>query len=118
MANESSNDSYTISQAAALTGQTEDTLRYWERTFPEILSPERRTSNHRRYSAKDIEAIRRLHFLLHVRHLTAEGARAVFASQDLTTEDVAWVQHRLDELIESVRQLQNFLVQRAGCRTN
>jgi DNA-binding transcriptional MerR regulator len=46
--------SLTIAQAAAATGLTAHTLRYYERDGLMLAAPERATSGHRRYSERDL----------------------------------------------------------------
>jgi len=50
---------FTIGEVAAMVGMTQHAIRAWERRHA-LLSPERSPSNQRRYSAEDVELIRRV----------------------------------------------------------
>jgi len=66
---------YSIKEVASLLEETEPTLRYWEKEFPDIISPKRNNSGVRFYSEKDIEDIRLVKYLIRDCGLTLEGVR-------------------------------------------
>ena len=64
---------YSIGDVEALTGIKPHILRYWEEQCP-LLSPAKDSAGHRLYSKRDLDTIRRLHFLINTRGFTVEGA--------------------------------------------
>ncbi|MCE2815566.1 MAG: MerR family transcriptional regulator [Cryomorphaceae bacterium] len=65
---------YSIGEAAALFELKTSTLRFWEKEFPE-LQPKKAESGARKYTAKDMEKLRQIYFLVKERGFTLEGAR-------------------------------------------
>ena len=51
------NMDFSIRQVSKATGVKESTLRYWEKTFGEVLSPDRTDGNQRAYSTNDVEKV-------------------------------------------------------------
>jgi len=68
-------ESYSISQVYALTNVPKSTIRFWEKEFGDFLSPTRTEGNQRRYTAADVEAIRKINELVNVDLYTLAGAR-------------------------------------------
>ena len=54
---------YSIGEVSDILDVKESTLRYWEKEF-KILKPQRTDSNRRIYSNEDIEAIKKIMYLL------------------------------------------------------
>lgn len=65
---------YKIKEAAEIVGVPQPTLRYWEKEFPEI-QPRRSETNRRCYTPSDLETIRIIHYLLHVKGMKIEKAK-------------------------------------------
>ena len=65
---------YSIGEAAAMFDLKTSTLRFWEKEFPE-LQPKKSESGARKYTAKDMEKLRQIHYLVKERGFTLEGAR-------------------------------------------
>lgn len=55
---------YLCAEVAELLDVPASTLRWWEREFPQ-LQPRRTKGGHRRYSASDVELLRRIKELVH-----------------------------------------------------
>ncbi|MBO4317842.1 MAG: MerR family transcriptional regulator, partial [Mailhella sp.] len=72
---------YKISEAARSLKVPTSTLRYWESVFPDHLHPVRTSGGQRAYTEKDMEALRRIHDLLHTQRMTMEGALRVLNGQ-------------------------------------
>lgn len=66
---------YSISEVAELTELPQSTLRFWESEFSE-LRPHRTPKGQRQYTAKDIETVLMLRFLLKDRGLKIDAAKA------------------------------------------
>ena len=61
---------YSIGEVADFLDIPSSTLRYWETQFT-ILSPSRTPTGRRRYTASDIEKIRKLYFLVKEKYITS-----------------------------------------------
>lgn len=65
---------YKIGEIADFLNIPASTLRYWEKHFT-ILSPGRGRNGQRRYTAEDIEKIRKLYFLIKEKGLKLDAAQ-------------------------------------------
>jgi DNA-binding transcriptional MerR regulator len=63
-----------ISEVAELTGVPDYTLRQWEKRFPQ-LRPSRTRAGRRYYTARDIDVVRQIKYLLRHEGMSAEGVR-------------------------------------------
>lgn len=72
---------YKIGEAAALLNLKTYVLRFWETEFPQI-APLRTEKGQRLYTAKDIELLERIRYLLHEQGLTIDGARKILDNPD------------------------------------
>ena len=102
---------YSIGEAAALFELNTSALRFWEKEFPE-LKPKKSESGARKYSAKDMELLRKIHFLVKEKGFTLEGARQKLkhAPEDsVNTEDLVRrlqnVKSELDQLAKTIKTL-------------
>lgn len=102
---------YSIGEAAALFELNTSALRFWEKEFPE-LQPKKSESGARKYSSKDMELLRKIHFLVKEKGFTLEGARQKLkhAPEDnINTEDLVRrlqnVKAELDQLAKTIKTL-------------
>ena len=86
-------------------------LRFWEKEFPE-LNPKKSEAGARKYSTKDMELLRKIHFLVKEKGFTLEGARQKLkhAPEDsIQTEDLVRrlqnVKAELDQLAKTIKTL-------------
>lgn len=91
---------YVISVAAELAGVHPQTLRIYERRG--LLRPERTTGNTRRYSAADIERLRRIQDLTREQGVNLAGARMVL---DLE-EQLDRMRRELTKMAERMQSLE------------
>ncbi|MDE6480779.1 MAG: MerR family transcriptional regulator [Muribaculaceae bacterium] len=68
---------YKIRDVAEFIGVPQATLRYWETEFPEI-SPSRTATGLRQYTSSDIETLRIVHYLIKIKGLKMDAAKAQF----------------------------------------
>lgn len=68
---------YKIRDVSDFLNVPQATLRYWETEFPEI-SPSRTPTGMRQYSPSDIETLRIIHYLLKIKGLKMDAAKAQF----------------------------------------
>ncbi len=102
---------YSIGEAAAIFELNTSALRFWEKEFPE-LKPKKSESGARKYSAKDMELLRKIHFLVKEKGFTLEGARQKLKhapDDSVNTEDLVRrlqnVKSELDQLAKTIKTL-------------
>ncbi|MDE7409920.1 MAG: MerR family transcriptional regulator [Muribaculaceae bacterium] len=66
---------YRIGDVADFLGIPQATIRYWEMEFPEV-SPSRTPTGIRQYTPSDIETLRIIHYLIKIKGLKVEAAKA------------------------------------------
>jgi len=65
---------YTIGEVCRLMGVKDHVIRYWEKEIP-LIQPEKDLRGRKSYSARDVQILLRLKYLLYDRRFTLEGAR-------------------------------------------
>ena len=68
---------YKIRDVADFLGVPQATIRYWETEFPEI-SPSRTPTGIRQYTPSDLETLRIIHYLIKIKGLKMDAAKAQF----------------------------------------
>ena len=66
---------YSIGEVAEALGESVSCVRFWTNSFPKELHPRRTAKGNRQYSAEDLEALRRIQYLVKKQGLTLEGAQ-------------------------------------------
>lgn len=66
-------ESYTISEVSKMIKESHSLLRFWEQKF-DFIDPKKNNSGERIYSQKDIDFIKKIHFLVKKKGYTLEGA--------------------------------------------
>ena len=94
---------YAIGEVAEQFGVTTSLLRHWEAEFP-ALQPKKNKNGDRRYTEKDIEAVRAIYRLVKEKGYTLKGAKESIKAKTNRSPDKA-------ALIESLEDLKAFLVQ-------
>lgn len=101
---------YTISEVAQMLGVSETLLRYWEKEFPQQITPKKGARGVRRYTKENIEKIRIVYDLVKVRGLKLAAARDVLKQNRQGTMQTLEVIQRLrkvkDELVAMKRSLE------------
>ena len=65
---------YSAGEVADILGENVTLVRFWANTFPEFIRPQRNAKGNRMFSEEDVDAFRRIHYLVRVRKMTLEGA--------------------------------------------
>ncbi|MCI2083056.1 MAG: MerR family transcriptional regulator [Bacteroidales bacterium] len=65
---------YRISEVAGLLGESESLVRYWSNEFPQYVRPDRNKRGVRLFTPKDVENLKRIHYLVKERGMTLSGA--------------------------------------------
>ena len=102
---------YSIGEAAAIFELNTSALRFWEKEFPE-LQPKKSEAGARKYSTKDMELLRKIHFLVKEKGFTLEGARQKLKhapEHSIQTEELVRrlqnVKAELDQLAKTIKTL-------------
>ena len=106
---------YVISVAAELAGVHPQTLRVYERKG--LLAPQRTSGNTRRYSAEDIERLRRIQDLTQRDGVNLAGAKMVLRLEeqlDRMRRDLTRMASRVQELEADVAREMRRMAQQAG----
>jgi len=88
---------YSIGEVERLTGLKAHVLRYWEEAIP-FVRPQKDDQGRRFYSARDVELISRIKYLVQEKKYTLEGA-----GERLVAELTDARMIRTRETVESVR---------------
>jgi DNA-binding transcriptional MerR regulator len=93
---------YTISEVAAMLDVAPSVLRFWETEF-DCIRPAKNRRGSRTYTARDIELLRRIHYLTRDCGYTLEGAREQLRQRP--NDDPRM------EVINNLQQLRKFLTE-------
>jgi len=100
---------YSIKEVAAMFGLNESTLRYWETEFPSLRPKTAGASKIRQYTEKDIEYIRSIDNLVHLRGFKIAAAKQMLNANrsgvDRTADIIERLQNVKTELLALKRQL-------------
>jgi DNA-binding transcriptional MerR regulator len=66
---------YGISEVSNMLGVNSSLLRFWEKEFPSYIKPKKNKKGNRYYTAKDIEQLKLIYYLVKDRGFTLEGAK-------------------------------------------
>ena len=65
---------YSIGEVAQALEESVSCIRFWTNSFPKQIHPRRTAKGNRQYSEEDIEALRRIKYLIKGQGMTLEGA--------------------------------------------
>ncbi|MCQ2143763.1 MAG: MerR family transcriptional regulator [Bacteroidales bacterium] len=65
---------YTIGEVAEILGESTSLVRFWANSFPRFIKPTRTTKGNRQFTPSDIEALKKIHFLVKENGMTLDGA--------------------------------------------
>lgn len=93
---------YTIGEVAEMIGEATSLIRFWEKEFT-ALKPHKTDRGTRKYSAKDIELIKYIHYLVKQKGYTLDGAKEALRKD----------QHAVSraEVIAKLNDVKSFLIQ-------
>jgi len=66
------------------------TIRYWEKEFPQLVSPKRTNGGQRRYSEQDINNLHKIKNLLHHKNRTIDQARVILKQGNTDIGKIDW----------------------------
>jgi len=102
---------FSIGQVSKETGLPASTIRFYEKEFGGYLRPIKTSGGHRRFTAKDVEKLKRLHRMTHEEGIPLKEAKEALVS-DL---DPLFMRRDLDLLLEVFEELvqENTKIQKA-----
>ena len=92
---------FTIGEVAALLNEAPSLIRFWEKEFS-VLKPYKTDKGTRKYTQKDIELLKLIHYLVKQKGYTLQGA-ADYIKQQSDLETTA-------RLVDSLTRVRDFLV--------
>ena len=100
------NRSMSIQEVSDRTGLPKSTLRYWEKEFDGIISPERTSGGQRRYRPHHIELFRKISMfklegksIQQIRHMFSISDDTAKGSRDAKCTSVEMLAQRIAELV-------------------
>lgn len=100
---------YTISEVAQMLDVSETLLRYWEKEFPQQITPKKGARGVRRYTKDNIEKIRIVYDLVKVRGLKLAAAREVLKQNKQGAVQTLEVIQRLRKVKEELLSMKQSL---------
>ncbi len=100
---------YTISEVASIIGESTTLVRFWSNSFPEYIKPSRNLKQNRMFTQKDLDAIKRLHYLVKEKGLTLDGARAMMKNNKDGVDNTAEIIGRLNAVKDMLLNVRNSL---------
>lgn len=83
---------YTISDVANILNVPQHVLRFWETRFPK-LKPVKRAGGRRYYRERDIDLLKKIHYLLYTKGYTIKGARRLTADAKRLDREVYGIEN-------------------------
>lgn len=100
---------YTIGETADILSENVSCVRYWTGCFPSQLSPHRNAKGNRLYTETDIEALKRIKFLLKDRGLTIEGAQKALEADSASVDRRVKAIESLQKIREQLKEIRRSL---------
>ena len=100
---------YTISEVASIIGESATLVRFWSNYFPEYIKPSRNLKQNRMFTQKDLDAIKRIHYLVKEKGLTLDGARAMMKNNKDGVDNTAEIIGRLTAVKDMLLNVRNSL---------
>lgn len=100
---------YTISEVASIIGESTTLVRFWSNSFPEYIKPSRNLKQNRMFTQKDLDAIKRIHYLVKEKGLTLDGARTMMKNNKDGVDNTAEIIGRLTAVKDMLLNVRNSL---------
>ena len=98
---------YSISEVAEKLGVNESAVRFWEKEFPDIITPKKNAKGTRSFSRQDIKDIQLIHYLLKIRKFTIEGAKKLLSENKRKLDRDNEIYRRLMLIRDEIRSLRS-----------
>ena len=100
---------YSIGEVAGALGESVSCIRFWTNSFQKYLHPRRTAKGNRQYSAEDIEALRKIQYLVKKEGLTLEGAEKQMSEGGSKADKAVKVADSLKAIREQLVQIRETL---------
>lgn len=100
---------YTIGEVAAIIGENASLIRFWTNSFPRFVKPTRSTKGNRQYRTSDIEALKKIHFLVKECGMTLEGASKRMAADAKGVEAPVQILDSLKDIRSQLAEIRKSL---------
>lgn len=97
---------YTIGEVAEMFNVNVSLIRYWENQFS-ILKPKKNKKGNRLFTAKDIDNLHLIHYLVKEKRLTLEGAKLKLKENKETTVQNFEVVKRLKKIKDMLIEIRD-----------
>jgi DNA-binding transcriptional MerR regulator len=98
---------YSIGEVSELIGESVSLVRYWSNTFPKQFKLPRSPKGNRRYTAGDIEKLKRIQYLVNVDGLTLAGVAKALEEENPKKKKV----EKDVQVLESLKDIRARLVE-------
>jgi len=65
---------YSISEVSEIIGESTSLVRFWSDKFSKYIKPERNSKGNRKFTPRDVETLKLIHYLVKERGMTLDGA--------------------------------------------
>lgn len=100
---------YSIKEVATMFDVPETLLRYWEKMFPETITPKKAGRGIRQYRKEDIESIRIVYHLVKEKGMTLAGAKQALKENKTGTIQTLEIANRLKFIREELMKMKKEL---------
>lgn len=97
---------YSIGEVAEMMNVNASLIRFWEKEF-DIIQPQKNKKGNRLFTAKDIENLKLIHYLVKERGFTLQGARQKLKDGKSAVE-------RESEIADRLKKVREFLLDLKG----
>ncbi len=98
---------YSISEVAEKLGVNESAIRFWEKEFPDIITPKKNAKGTRAFTRQDIKDIQLIHYLLKVRKFTIDGAKKMLSENKRKMDQNNEIYRRLILIRDEIRSIRS-----------
>lgn len=112
MNNELSKVYYRIREVSEFVGVPASTLRYWEKEFPEYVTPMRNSGHTRYYTPEQVEKLKMIRFLLHTKGMKIDAVRKELRGNPTNVTRRVEIIDRLTEIRTELKRMLDALEKR------
>ena len=100
---------HTISETSAMLEESVTTIRYWSNTFSSFLKPARNAKGNRRYTAKDIEVLKKIKYYTRDCGLSLEAVSRKLSGSEQMDQRLMQIKDSLLRIRAHLEQIRNSL---------
>ncbi|HIZ86208.1 MAG TPA: MerR family transcriptional regulator [Candidatus Coprenecus stercoravium] len=100
---------YNIGEVAEMLGESTSLVRFWSDTFSDFVKPERNKKGNRKFTPADVEALKKIHYLVKDKKMTLDGAAACMRSSGGKLDNNVEIIGRLRSIRESLLEISKSL---------